>query len=137
MSQENVNAFWRDLDAFQRGDFDAWVGGFHDDCEFVPRRAPIQGTYRGHDALREFLADNAENFDLFHPAYESARDVGDSVLAIGKLRVRGKGSGVDVEVPSALVLTYCDGKCVRFQDFGERREALEAVGLRQSDKPVS
>jgi ketosteroid isomerase-like protein len=60
MSQENVDAFWRDMDAFRRGDFDAWVDGFHDDAEFVPRRAPIQGTYRGHNGLREFLADNAE-----------------------------------------------------------------------------
>jgi ketosteroid isomerase-like protein len=133
MSQENVDSFCRDMEAFRRGDFDAWIEGFHDDCEFVPRRAPIQGPYRGHDALREFLADNAENFDLFHPAYEYVRDVGDSVLAMGKLRVRGKGGGVDVEVPSALVLTYRNGKCIRFQDFGERRDALEAVGLSEQD----
>jgi ketosteroid isomerase-like protein len=129
MSQENVDAFWRDMDAFRRGDFDAWVEGFHDDCDFVPRRAPIQGAYRGHDALRGFLADTAENFDLFHPAYDHARDLGDRVLAIGTLRVRGKESGVEVEVPSALVVTYRGGKVVRFEDFGDKREALEAVGL--------
>jgi ketosteroid isomerase-like protein len=117
------------LHAFGRGDFDAWIEGFDHDVEFVPRRAPIQGTYRGHDELREFLADNAENFELFHPAYEHVRDLGDRVLAIGKLRVRGKESGLEVEVPSALVLTYKDGKCVRFEDFGDQGKALEALGL--------
>jgi ketosteroid isomerase-like protein len=133
MSQENVEAFKRDLDAFRRGDFDAWVGSFHAECDFVPRRAPIQGSYRGHAALRGFLADNAESFDLFDPAYEHVRDIGDHVLAIGTLRVRGKESGVEVEVPSALVVTYRDGKAIRFEDFGDKREALKAVGLSEQD----
>jgi ketosteroid isomerase-like protein len=56
------------------------------------------------------------------------------VLAIGKLRVRGKESGVEVEVPSTLVLTYRDGKIVRFEDFSDKRKALEAVGLREYTK---
>jgi ketosteroid isomerase-like protein len=129
MSQENVNAFRQSLQAFQRGDHDAWIEGFQDDCDFVPRRAPIQGAYRGRDALRGFLSDNAENFDLFQPAYDDVRDLGDHVLAIGTLRVRGKESGVEVEVPSALVVTYREGKVARFEDFGDKREALEAVGL--------
>ena len=133
MSQENVEAFWRTLEAFQRGDLDAWVESFHHDAEFIPLRAPIQGTYRGHDGVREFLADNAESFDLFDPAYEHVRDIGDHVLAIGTLRVRGKESGVEVEVPSALVVTYRDGKAIRFEDFGDKREALKAVGLTEQD----
>jgi ketosteroid isomerase-like protein len=129
MSQENVDAFRRNLEAFQRGDHDAWIEGFHDNCDFVPRRAPIQGAYRGRDALRGFLADNAENFDLFQPAYDDVRDLGDRVLAIGTLRVRGKESGIEVAVPSALVVTYREGKVARFEDFGDKREAFEAVGL--------
>jgi ketosteroid isomerase-like protein len=129
MSQENVEAFWRSLDVFRRGDFDAWVDEFHYDAEFIPLRAPIQGAYRGHDGVREFLADNAENFDLFYPAFESARDFGDRVLAIGTIRVRGKGSGAEVEQPMTVVVTYRDGKIARFEAFGDNQEALEATGL--------
>jgi hypothetical protein len=32
-------------------------------------------------------------------------------------------------VPTAIVATFRDGKLARFEDFGERSEALEAVGL--------
>jgi ketosteroid isomerase-like protein len=133
MSQENVEAFWLNLETFQRGDLDAWVDSFHRDAEFIPLRAPIQGTYRGHDGVREFLADNAENFDLFYPAFESARDLGDRVLAIGTIRVRGKESGVEVEQPMTLVVTYRDGKIARFEAFGDHRKALQAVGLSEQD----
>ena len=129
MSQQNVDDFLRVLDAFQRGDFEPWIEAFAEDSEFIPQRAPIQGTYRGRDALREFLADNAENFDVFHPSYQDVRDLGDRVLAIGRLRIQGKEGGVELEVPSALVVTYRDGKAVRFEDFGDERKALAAVGL--------
>jgi ketosteroid isomerase-like protein len=129
MSQENVDAFLRDLEAFQRGDFEAWIANFAEDGEFIPRRTRIQGSYRGRAGLREFLADNVENFDLFRPKYDFVHGVGDRVIALGKTRLRGRGGEVEIEVPSALVLTFRDGKVVRFEDFGDKRKALEAVGL--------
>jgi ketosteroid isomerase-like protein len=79
--------------------------------------------------VREFFADNAENFDVFHVDIEETRDQGDFVVGIGKLRVRGKGSGVEVVVPTAVVLTFEQGKVVRFEEFGERAKALAAAGL--------
>ena len=129
MSQENVEIFNRSLRAFQNGDFEAWVDSFAEGGDFIPQRAPIQGEYRGHEGIRRFLADNEENFDVFEPFGYDVRDCGDRVLAIGTLRVRGKGSGVEIEVRSAIVVAYRDGKAIRFQDFGDRRAALEAVGL--------
>jgi len=129
MSQENLDAFHRMLKDFQRGDFDAWIGSFSEDAEFIPRRAPIEGDFRGHEGLRRFLADTAETFDVFHPDYDDVQDVGDHVLALGTLRLRGKGGGVEMEVTSALVGTFRDGKLVRFQDFGDPDKALAAVGL--------
>jgi ketosteroid isomerase-like protein len=129
MSHENVAAFWRFMEVFEREDFDAWVESFHPEVDFIPQRAPIQGTFRGHDGIRAFLADNQESFDLFRPEYDDVRAVGDMVVAIGKLRVRGKGSGVEVEVPTAIVLTFRDGKVVRLEDFVDGQNALEAAGL--------
>ena len=56
-------------------------------------------------------------------------ELGDRVVSIGKLRIRGKGSGIEVTVSTAIVLTFSDGKIVRFEDFVEKSRALEAVGL--------
>jgi len=103
MSQENVEAFMKSLEALHRGDFDSWVDSFAEEGEFIPQRAAIQGTYRSHKSLREFLADNAESFEVFH------------------LRLRGKGSGIDIEVPSALLVTYREGKVIRFEEVAGTR----------------
>lgn len=129
MSAENLEAGRRIVQAFNEGDLEAVLPEMHPDVEFIPRRAPVQGAFRGHEGLREFFADNAESFDVFHVTQEEVRDHGDHVVGIGMLRIRGKGSGAEVVVPTAVVLTFAEGKVVRFEEFGDRARALEAAGL--------
>src|SRR2546423_15641975 len=76
------------------------------------------------------MADNQENFERFEPDYRDVRDLGDRVLAIGTIRVRGRGSGVETDIPAAGIATFNeDGRLVRWEDFRERHLALEAAGL--------
>jgi ketosteroid isomerase-like protein len=42
---------------------------------------------------------------------------------------RGRGSGVEIEARFYDVYTLSDGKIVRMDQFTERSEALEVVGL--------
>ncbi len=53
----------------------------------------------------------------------------DRILAFGSFRIRARGSGVDTHFPVAGIATFHDGKLVRWEDFRERRLALEAAGL--------
>ena len=129
MSEENLEVGQRIVQAFNDGDVEAVLAEMHPDVEFIPRRAPVQGAFHGHEGIREFFADNAESFDVFHVTLEDARDHGDRVAGIGTLRIRGKGSGAEAVVPTAVVLTFAQGKVVRFEEFGERARALEAAGL--------
>jgi len=129
MSEQNVQIVRGCDEAFNRGDVEAVLVVTDPDVEFIPRRAPIQGVYHGHQGIREFFADNAENFDLFEVHTEETQDLGDRVLAFGTVRIRGTESGVEVSVPLAAVVTFRDGKIVRLEDFGERSRALEAAGL--------
>ena len=129
MSAENLEVAERVVEAFDAGDVEAVLAEMHPDIEFIPRRAPVQGTFRGHEGIREFFADNAESFDVFQVTGDETRDHGDHVVGIGTLRIRGKGSGAEVVVPTAVVLTFAQGKIVRFEDFVERARALEAAGL--------
>lgn len=110
-------------------DTEAFLLGIHPDVEFIPRRAAVQGTYHGHAGMREYIAENAESFDLFEVRNAEFRDLGGRILAFGTVRVRGRESGVEVTHPTALLVTFRDGKIIRFQDFGERGDALEAAGL--------
>jgi ketosteroid isomerase-like protein len=52
-----------------------------------------------------------------------------TVLVLARTYVRGKGSGVEVDIPVAHLLTLREGKVTRFEVILDRDQALEAAGL--------
>ena len=126
---DNVELFRRGADLFGRGD-EAVLELIDEDIELIALRSATEGAFRGHEGIRAFFADNRESFDLFEPDYYDVRDLGDGrVLALGKIRVRGRGSGAETEVPTAVIATIREGRMTRFRDYGEHGAALEAAGL--------
>jgi hypothetical protein len=51
------------------------------------------------------------------------------VLAVGRLRYRGKGSGVETESPAGYVAKFREGKVVYMRAIREPEQALLALGL--------
>ena len=94
----------------------------------MPRRAPVEGDFHGVEGMRRFFRDNEESFDVFEPRFEHVEEHGDRVLALGRLRVRGKGSGADTTVAIASIGTFRDGKLLRVEDFGEEERARAQLG---------
>ena|SRR5215204_652109 len=132
MSQENVKLFRSSLDAFNRGDVDAWLATIHPDVTFVPRRASVEGAYRGHAGIRRFFADNRETFESFQLDYTDIRDLGDGRLLVsGTLHLRARGSGIETNVPTAAIATEREGLLIHWKDYGDLEKALEAAGLRE------
>jgi ketosteroid isomerase-like protein len=130
MSKEDVETFRLGAEAVRRGDVEALVRITHPDAVMEPLRTATEGTYVGHTGVQRFLADTAETFDVFRPAYTDVRDLGDRVLAIGSIKVRGRGSRLETEIPTAAIAEYRDGLLWRYKDHGDARAALEAAGLR-------
>ena len=130
MSQENVEMVRRALEEWNRGErSEARVRAFwHSDVEFLPRRSATEGPYRGIDGVERFIADTDETFEKFEQHYE-VLDLGERLLAWGKLHVRARGSGIETDIPTGAILEFRDGKIVRWEDFGSKEKALEAVGL--------
>ncbi|GAC1436049.1 MAG: hypothetical protein NVSMB51_06660 [Solirubrobacteraceae bacterium] len=125
----NVEAFRRGVKAINRGDADAAVADAAESVVLLPHRSPVEGAYRGHSGIRRFVVDNAESFEEFRVMIDEVREVGDCVLAVGTIRIRGRGSGVETSFPTAGIATFERGKLSRWEDFGERRLALQAAGL--------
>jgi ketosteroid isomerase-like protein len=128
MSQEHLKIVRRMLDARDRGDLPAAFACLDPDVEFIPLRAATEGIYNGHEGVETFISDTSENFESFQPHYELA-ELGERVLAWGTILVRGRGSGVEMEIPSGGIFDLHAGKITRWQDFGSKEKALEAVGL--------
>jgi ketosteroid isomerase-like protein len=129
MSEDHLEVVRRSIDGLNRGDVEAVLEAFDPDVLFEPQRAAMQGTYRGHAGVREWMADTAESFSAFRLDLDH-RDLGEGrVLSVGSLHLRGQGSGVETEVPVASIATVRDGTIVRLKDYGDRPKALEAAGI--------
>ena len=70
-----------------------------------------------------------ESFEEWSIEPERFFDLGERVLVFVCFRVRGKGSGVQVDAPLAYLITLRDGKVIEWGLFGDRNKALEAAGL--------
>jgi ketosteroid isomerase-like protein len=137
MSQENVETARRAFEAFNR----AFAEGTDDlyalldpDVEWIPINALLEGTtYRGHQGVRQWIEDVKRDWAVFEAKPEDFLDLGDDgVLALGSWRARGRGGDVLLDFPQAAWLGRVrEGRIVRMQSFTERKEALEAVGLRE------
>ncbi len=119
------------MDAINRFDDAVLLDMVDDESVFEPLRSATEGAFIGRDGMRRFLADTAETFDLFKASYTDVRDLGEGrLLALGTLRMRGRSSGVESDIPTAAIVEFRDdGILVRYKDYGDARLALEAAGL--------
>lgn len=132
MSQQNVEAFKRGIEAYNRRDVEALLAGLDAEIEWRPVLPVILGgemtVYRGHDGVREMLRELDEVFAERHVEFSEIRQAGRHIVATGRLRTRGK-SGAATESPFGWVAEFRNGKSHRIRTYLDPREALEAAGL--------
>ena len=133
MSQENVEVVRALLSAFDRGDYEAALEGLDSEIEWqVPPGIAIgREVYRGRGEVQRGFAEWLAAWDMHRYELEELLDHGDHVVVGGMQIGRGRGSGVEVRLPTFHVVTLRDGKITRHRSFRDRGEALEAAGLRE------
>jgi ketosteroid isomerase-like protein len=129
MPEENVALINHAFEAFGKQDVEGFVRCMDTEVEFEPRLAGVEGGYRRHDGIRQFMADGSEVIELRGTHVDEVRDLGDRVLALGTFHVRGRESGAEDATPFALLGTIRNGRFVKLKDYGGSAEALEATGL--------
>jgi ketosteroid isomerase-like protein len=133
MSQENVELAARFYEpaTSKAGVLNAMprtIGFCHPEVEWTAREDGV--TYRGREGVREALERWLESFDDYR--FEAQRIIdcgGDDVLVVGLEVGRGAMSGAEVRSVNYELLTIRDGMIVRFREFFDESDALEAAGL--------
>jgi ketosteroid isomerase-like protein len=129
MSQENVEVAHRAYAALQAGDVDEWVSYF--DPEIVFSWMAIEGTFRGHEGLREWAAGLLAAFPDWNPSIVEIRDLGDRALIHGRAGGEGASSGLDIEADFWHAVEVRAGRVVWSAAFRTEADALEAVRRRE------
>ena len=130
MSQENVEIVRRAFayEIYGVGDRAEAEAIFDPDVVMNPTN---EGPFHGPDAMRDDFERWASAFEDLEVSPEEFIDAGDRVLVTAYHRGRGRASGVEVDGRFYEVYTLRDGKVVRVDEYVDRAEALEAVGLRE------
>src|SRR5438270_4696279 len=136
MSKENVELVERSIDAFNRafnrGDPEGFLEFVTPDIEWLPVMGAMDrdGSFRGRTGAEAYFDVLRGAWDdlAFAPADE-VRDLGEKTLMVGRLQGRGRGSGVAVDTPIAVIYDHRGGQISRLHSFYHPAEALKAVGL--------
>jgi len=137
MSRENVEVVRQVIAAHRSDDLEAAKEAFlalwDPSCEYIRVTAALEPqTYRGHDGIRRYLSDMADDWEEWQAEADEILDVDqDTVVATFRFRATGKDSGVPVEARLAVMLVLSRGKILRGRTYPSREEAIEAVGLRE------
>jgi ketosteroid isomerase-like protein len=134
MSRENVEIVRRLTEALNSRDLDRYYVEFFDpDVEWKTSvEDPDAAIHRGMQAYKRYLEEWIESFDGLHADVEEYIDVGDDrVCTWSRFTGVGRTSGAAADWYLAIIFTFRDGKVLRGEEYFDRAEALEAVGLRE------
>jgi hypothetical protein len=124
--------------AFQRLDFEAAAAVYDRDCVWHVGAASAalgQQTYRGHEGLRQLIAQVREVFPDWHPVIEELRLRDDGALLVrAHVEATSRDSGMPLEMPLLGQVIEFQGRAIhRVTQTGfpppgwERAAALDAA----------
>jgi ketosteroid isomerase-like protein len=131
MSQENVEVVRRGVEAWNQHDADLWLSDAAPEVEWMPAGpATVESTvYRGHEEVAAGFAAVWETWEEFRCQESEVRDLGDSVLWLGRVKMKAGASHVELDQEFAIHALLRDGKVTAVRSFLAYEEALKAVGL--------
>ena len=126
MSEENVQAALRCVEAYVRGDYEEALKYVAPDVVWeIGQELPA----RGRDEVREVWRRWDAEWEELETVVDEIVDAGDRLVVAVRYRGRGRVSGVEVNDLIFEVHTLRDGRCIRKIEFPTRAQALAEVGL--------
>ena len=118
------------LDAIGRRDADRLVELSQPDAQWHSLFAGLErgGLYTGHEGARQYMADLDEAWEVGFAERDDSLGWGDVAVLVGRLRYRGRGSGVEDVTPVVWVLEFRDGKLACFRAFRNPDRVLREIG---------
>ena len=114
--------------AWERGDVPGPSELLDPGVEYVnPAGAIEPGTRRGLGEFTQALQKVFESYEYWRADMEKAEAIGDRVVVVVRYRLRGRGSGVEIEGRESALWTVRDGKVVRYEWFHGPDDAAAAV----------
>ena len=117
-------------DAAAREDVEGVVAHLAPEYEFYPETdSPMEAAYRGHEGARRYFAEMFEAWEILNFDVQRLVDVGDSVLALFRMRNRGRGSGIELDERWGEIWQTSGDQLASSRFYTSHAEALSDAGL--------
>jgi ketosteroid isomerase-like protein len=132
VSEENVEALRRVYREWAKGNLRAGLDLLDPNIVYINTQGLFgTRTYYGLEELQRFMREFLEQWDTWEAHATEFISYGDTVVVAFRHVATGSGSGIPSEMNSFAVWTFRGNKVIRLETMGDRREALEAAGLRE------
>jgi ketosteroid isomerase-like protein len=84
--------------------------------------------FMGHEGYRRWIATMEESFEVWELRPVRFEECSGTVVVLGTMRLRGRGSGLELEQEMGWLVDLRDGKLLRLRSFLTHAEALGAAG---------
>ncbi len=118
------------FEAWNSGNVDRMIEFWSDDGDWIWEDAPevpdgrvVQGREQVEEHLRGVIGFLGE----MEIQVDELMDLGDEVLAVVHLNVRGARSGIELETPAFHLVRFENGRVRRYRMFMDREQALRAA----------
>ena len=130
MAQERVEIVRQGIEAWNQHDFELGIRHLAKDVEWLPASpaAVERSVYHGLDEVARGFNAIWDTWDVFQFEESEIRELGDSVVWLGIVHMRGGASQVELDQEFANRLVFSGDKVVRVEGYLSWEEAIEAAG---------
>jgi ketosteroid isomerase-like protein len=130
MSQENLDAVRTVYEEWAKGNLRAGVELFDPDVLLIPLpEIPHAGRYLGTESMRNFMRGWMDAWRNLTFTAEDFIEADNSIVVAVRQEGVGRESGTPIDFRYFSVWTFRGRAVIRMEDFSDRAQALEAVGL--------
>jgi ketosteroid isomerase-like protein len=131
VSQKDVEIVRQFAERWERSDWEGMAELADPDVEM---HATVGGVEEGRvrhgvDAIRQDYEAAEETWDEHRIETERVVDAGDRIVLLHREYMRGKNSGMELDLEAAVLIDLREGRIVRVQGYMDRTAALDAAGL--------
>jgi ketosteroid isomerase-like protein len=128
LTQSNGERVREAFEQWNTGEREAFLENVDPDVEICVVSLQVTGEapYRGYEGYRQWIDAMEESFEVWELHPQTFEEHHDSVLVLGAMRLRGRGSGVELEQETGWIVDVRDGRMRRLRSFLSHDEAAAA-----------
>jgi ketosteroid isomerase-like protein len=134
--QSNAELVREAFAEWNTGDRELFIERIDPDVEINVISLQVTGgePYRGHEGYWQWIDAMEEAFEVWQLHPETFEESRDSVLVLGSMHLRGRGSGVELDQEAGWIVDARDGRMRRLRTFTTHEEARSVFETERQGK---